>query len=102
MYVEALTGAGFSTVEAANAENALRRAATLQPAVIITDLRLGAGLDGLTLCEKLKQDPATKDIPLIIVTGSTADRALKEKAEAIGCVAVWIKPIDPFVVVAEV
>lgn len=95
LYSEVLAQAGFSTMEATNAENALRRAATIRPAVIITDLRLGQGLDGLELCEKLNQDPATKDIPMIVITGWTADKKLQARADAAGCAAVMLKPVAP-------
>lgn len=95
MYSEVLVAAGFSTVEATNAENALRKAATIRPALIIADLRLGAGLDGLELCEKLKEDPDTKNIPMIVVTGWTTDKKLRARADAAGCAAVLLKPVPP-------
>jgi len=56
----------------------------------------------LDLCEKLKEDPATKDIPMIVVTGWTADKMLRERAEVAGCAAVLLEPIDPQALVAEV
>ena len=102
MYVEALSAAGFSTVEATNAEHALRRAATIQPAVIVTDLRLGAGADGLELCEKLKEDPDTKNIPMIVVTGWTDDKKLQKRAVAAGCAAVLLKPVLPPTLIAVI
>lgn len=95
MYVEALSVAGFNAVEAADAEDALRRAVTLRPAVVVTDLRLGSGADGLDLCEKLREDPDTADIPMIVVTGWTSDRNLRRRAEASGCAAVLLKPVLP-------
>ncbi len=95
MYAAALTSAGFSIVEVTNAESALARAATIRPAVVITDLRLGDGADGLELCEKLREDPATKYIPVIVVTGWTADKKLRARADAAKCAAVMLKPVSP-------
>ena len=102
MYAEVLVAAGFSTVDATNAQDALGKAAVLRPALIIADLGLGAGLDGLALCEKLKEDPDTKDIPMIVVTGWTADRKLRARADAAGCAAVLFKPVPPDTLVAVV
>ena len=103
MYSEVLTAAGFSTVEATNAENSLRRAATIRPAVIvIMDLRLGEDADGLEFCEKLKEHPATKDIPMIVVTDWTADKKLRKRAEAAGCAAVLLKPVSPNALLAVI
>ena len=102
MYAEALSSAGFSTVEATNAENALARAATTRPAAVITDLRLGHGADGLELCEKLREDPTTKDIPVIVVTGWIADKKMRARADAAKCAAVLLKPVAPDVLVTVV
>lgn len=102
MYAEVFSHAGLHTVEATNAENALRRATAIRPAVIVTDLHLGWELDGLRLCERLKKDPATKDIPLILLIDASSDTEFREQAEGAGCLAVWLKPTDPFVLVDEV
>jgi len=102
MYAEALNSAGFGTVEATNAENALARAATIRLAAVITDLRLGHGADGLELCEKLREDPTTKDIPVIVVTGWIADKKMRARADAAKCAAVLLKPVSPDVLVTVV
>lgn len=102
MYSVLFSAAGFSTVEVATAENALPLAANIRPAVIVTDLRLGAGADGLDLCEQLKEDPATKDIPVIILTGWTLDKTHRARAEAAGCGVMLLKPITPDALVTAV
>ena len=84
------------------AERALREAAAIRPDVIVADVRLGSGLDGLELCERLKQDPATKDIPVILITAWLGDKHLQRRAEAAGCALVLIKPVDPSAIVGEV
>ena len=101
MYVQAFSGAGLNTLQATNAESALQ-AAKLKPTVIVADLQLGSERDALTLCEKLKQDSATKDIPFVIVTGASNEPLLRKRADAVGCAAVWLKPVDPLLLVAEV
>ena len=51
------------------------------------------GMDGLEITRKLKQQPATADIPVVAVTSfaMTGDR---EKALAAGCAGYVTKPID--------
>lgn len=77
-------------------------AVTVRPALVITDLRLGAGLDGLELCEKLRKDPATKGIPMIVLTAYTGDQTLRARADAAGCAAVLLKPIGPEALLAVI
>ena len=102
MYVEALSAAGFSTVEATNVDYALRRAEMIRPVAIITELRLAQAADGLELCEKLKEDPRTKDIPLIVVAAFTEHKKLRARVDTVGCAAVLLKPVPPETLVAAV
>ena len=101
-YAEVLSDAGFSTVEATTAEHALRRAGALAPAVIVSDLRLGSGASGLDLCEQLKRDPSTSHIPMIVITGWSAEDGLHARARAAGCPTVLQKPVSPGELVAAV
>ncbi len=52
-----------------------------------------AGMDGLEATGVLKQDPTTKDIPVIAMTAH-AMRGDEEKAVAAGCTGYITKPID--------
>jgi CheY-like chemotaxis protein len=102
MYVELLSSVGLSTVDVDTADQALRHLEEIRPQVIVTDLRLGSGPDGFALCERLKHNPRTKDIPVIVVTSVPEDKHLLRRAESAGCAVVWIKPFDPFALLAEV
>jgi CheY-like chemotaxis protein len=101
MYATALSAAGFTTIEAADAEHALLRAAAVRPAVVVTEFRLGAGLDGLELCERLKANESTRQIPVIVLTGWGHYR-FKTRAASAGCTAVYVKPVTPDDLVAVV
>jgi diguanylate cyclase (GGDEF)-like protein len=57
---------------ATNGERALELAARQYPDLILLDVMM-PGLNGFDVCSKLKQDPATADIPVIFVTARTAD-----------------------------
>jgi two-component system, cell cycle response regulator DivK len=60
--------------------------------LIVMDIQL-PGIDGLEATRKLKDQPATADIPVIAVT-SYAMKGDREKALAAGCAAYVTKPID--------
>jgi CheY-like chemotaxis protein len=56
-------------LEADNGADALALARRRHPALALLDLDMPE-LDGGTVCRALKADPATRDIPVLIVTGS--------------------------------
>ena len=58
---------GYQVVVAADGADALDLAKEERPQIILLDLRMPE-LDGLEICKKLKADPTTKTIPIIIVT----------------------------------
>ena len=59
--------AGFEVLTANNGEKALDLSREETPDLIILDLMLPK-IDGWQVCEQLRQDPATKDIPVIMLT----------------------------------
>lgn len=80
-----LTGEGYECREAGNADEALAAVAEHKPALIIMDLLMPV-VDGYTACYKIKADPETKDIPLVVLTavGHDLNRKLAEKMGADG------------------
>jgi two-component system cell cycle response regulator DivK len=72
-------------------EEALRLAASLQPALIFMDLRL-PGIDGLETTEILKRNPLTKNIPVWAIT-AYAMPSDEERARAAGCDEYFAKPL---------
>ena len=59
----------YTVVRATTAEAAYRAAITGRPDVIVLDV-LMPGEDGLTLCARLKTDPLTAPIPVLLLTAS--------------------------------
>ena len=94
MYAESLRLVGYRTLQARNADDALRLAIELLPAVIVTDVVLPGSVDGFTLTRLLKEDARTQDIPVVILTGRVfeADRA---NAAQVGCDLFLSKPCLP-------
>ena len=68
----ALKSAGYSTASATNGIEALKKARTLSPDLIILDLVLPE-LDGFAVCETLRKDRATASVPIIVVTGLSSE-----------------------------
>lgn len=62
-----LKAAGFSVLRAENGTVALEQARTGHPALIILDLMLPE-MSGLDVCKSLKNDAATKNIPIVMLT----------------------------------
>ncbi len=90
---EAISGhlvtAGYIPVRARNADEALRFAHLLHPAAITLDIIL-PDLDGWEILRRLKDEPATADIPVIMV--SVLDN--RELAITLGAADYLTKPVD--------
>jgi len=69
-----LTKNGFSVRSVATGEEALREAKDRPPDCILLDLML-PGLDGLEVCKKLRAEPRTQTVPILMTTakGEEAD-----------------------------
>ena len=64
---------GYRSVGVADGRDALRAAVDERPDLILLDVDL-PGLDGLDVCRRLRADPQTVALPIILVTGQTASR----------------------------
>ena len=62
------------------------------PLAVLLDLNLHDG-SGLEVLIQLRADAATRDVPVVIVSGSV-DEAEREAAMALGAQAWWPKPLD--------
>lgn len=58
---------GYKVLAASDGEKGLSEARKRKPALVLLDLML-PGLDGLSICRALKEDGATKDIPVMMLT----------------------------------
>ena len=91
---------GYQVREASTAQEAFEILKTERPDLILMDVQL-PGMDGLEATRKLKENAATRDIPVVAVTSyaMTGDR---EKALAAGCAGYITKPIDKTTFIQEV
>lgn len=61
--------AGYSVVHANNGTQALRMVEAQPPDLILLDVNLGE-LSGYDVCAQLKSDPATRSIPILLLTAA--------------------------------
>ena len=88
---EALTRAGFQVVEASDGSAGLSRVAQHDFSMIILDVNMPL-LNGLEMLERLKEDPKTAAIPVLMLT-TEAQRSMIERARQYGAKAWLIKPV---------
>lgn len=68
----AVTYAGFNPVFAEDGNEAVEKAKSVMPALILMDVVM-PNLNGFNATRQLKTDPATKHIPIVLVTTKTGD-----------------------------
>jgi response regulator RpfG family c-di-GMP phosphodiesterase len=84
--------ADVDVTEAESADIARRRIRASKPDVIVLDVNMPV-TSGLELCAELKADPATRDIPIILLTGS--EGGTTTAAKRAGADAFMRKPFSP-------
>jgi CheY-like chemotaxis protein len=95
-----LRHAGFRVVTARDGQEALELAVQELPDLLITDYHMPQ-LSGLELCQKLKQDPKTKNIPAIMLT-ARGYHLEPHDTEQSGVLRMLSKPISPRALLATV
>lgn len=81
---------GYQSKVVADGQSGLREVKESHPAMIFADLTI-KGMAGDELCKVLKREPATREIPYIVVSG---DRDIAEKARACGADGYMSKPFE--------
>jgi DNA-binding response OmpR family regulator len=91
---------GFRCVSCFSPKKAMETALACQPDLIILDIAMPE-MDGYEVCLNLKSNPATRQIPIIMVT---ALALIQDKKKGLECGAdgFIFKPFDPMVVVGEI
>jgi two-component system cell cycle response regulator DivK len=84
---------GYGILEAATGELAIELAQSEQPDLILMDLRLREGIDGIEATRRLKALPAVAHIPIIAITASVSPEDMQRALDG-GCGGFIRKPID--------
>ena len=84
---------GYDVREAADGEQALEVVGEWRPDVITLDVVMPR-LDGFGTLQRLRADPGTADIPVVLVT-ARAQSVDRERGEELGVDAYVTKPFEP-------
>jgi DNA-binding response OmpR family regulator len=100
LVVHHLKREGYQVSAAASGEEALRQVQAAPPDLVLLDLMMPA-MDGLEVCRRLRQDPATAMLPIVMLTakGDEVDRVLGLE---IGADDYIVKPFSPKELLARV
>ena len=100
MYREYLSHCGFRTADAHNGYQALEKAQEMHPNAVLTDLAV-PGMDGFEFCRALQRSDATRDIPILAVTGRSEYLEDQSRLREAGISQVLTKPCPPDVIAEE-
>ena len=93
LYTDYLQRHRWRVVGASGGPEALAKAISEHPDVVISETRL-LGFDGLMLCELLRKDGTTAHVPIVVITGDTTAANLAH-ATAAGADAVLARAVLP-------
>ncbi|MEO3749567.1 response regulator [Streptomyces sp. B6B3] len=100
--LEAVLGPlGQRVVSARSGEEALKAMLREQFAVVLLDV-LMPGMDGFETAENIKRLDQTKDVPVILLTGTDVDTDYAYRGYALGAADFLAKPVDPWVLRTKV
>jgi twitching motility protein PilU len=92
LVTEVLSVAGFAPMVASDGHEAIELARAKRPAVILLDVMM-PGMDGYTVLTHLRGQAATRDIPVVILTGQ--GDVYRELSAGVGADAHVAKPFTP-------
>ncbi|MDP2702195.1 MAG: response regulator, partial [Candidatus Rokubacteria bacterium] len=100
LVVHHLKREGYLVSAASSGEEALRQVQAAPPDLVLLDLMMPA-MDGLEVCRRLRQDPVTASLPIVMLTakGDEVDRVLGLE---IGADDYIVKPFSPKELLARV
>ena len=100
LVVHHLNRDGYLVSAASSGEEALRLVQAVAPDLVLLDLMMPE-MDGLEVCRRLRQDPATVSLPIVMLTakGDEVDRVLGLE---IGADDYIVKPFSPKELLARV
>ncbi len=76
-----LEGSGYETLLASSGDEALVILENVQPDLVLSDV-LMPGMDGIELCRRIKLNPKTRNVPVLIITTSKEAGRLREALDS--------------------
>jgi DNA-binding response OmpR family regulator len=100
--IEALvTARGYDVVAVASGAKAIDTALTSPPDLVLLDLMLPGQYDGFDVCRRLRSEPATRSIPVVIIS-ALEDEESRSRAREAGASAYYTKPFSPIALLKEI
>jgi CheY-like chemotaxis protein len=93
LIVDVLATAGFRALTAADGEEAVALALEHSPDLVVLDVMMPR-MDGYTALTRLRGQPATREIPVVILTGQ-GDPIYRSLSAGVDAVAHLAKPFAP-------
>lgn len=84
---------GYDVDAASRGDEALRRAREAMPDVVVLDIMM-PGVDGFDVLRQLKEDPTSRDVPVILLSARAQDED-RRRGYALGVEEYVTKPFDP-------
>ncbi len=88
-----LTRRGYAVIEVASGEEALESVSQERPDLVLMDIRLREGIDGIETTRRIKAMPELAHIPIVAITASVTPDDMQRALDS-GCSGFIRKPID--------
>ena len=100
--IEALVQArGYQVTAVSSGAKAIDLALTDAPDMVLLDLNLPGQYDGFDVCQRLRADPTTRTVPVVIISAMDDDES-RSRATAAGATAYYTKPFSPIALLKEI
>ena len=84
---------GYRVAEAEGGEQAVEEARQVVPDLILMDLKMPGGMDGIAAAHAIHGDPGLREVPIVAVTGDNTE-FYKNKAREAGFSGYLVKPFE--------
>jgi len=100
--IEALVQArGYEVTAVASGTKAIDVALTNPPHLVLLDLNLPGQYDGFEVCRRLRADPGTTNVPVVIIS-ALDDQESRNRATEAGATSYYTKPFSPIALLKEI
>ena len=100
--IEALVQArGYEVTAVSSGAKAIDVAMTDAPDIVLLDLNLPGQYDGFDVCQRLRSDPTTRTVPVVVISAMDDDES-RARATAAGATAYYTKPFSPIALLKEI
>lgn len=100
--IEALVQArGYQVTAVSSGAKAIDVALTDAPDMVLLDLNLPGQYDGFDVCQRLRDEPTTRLVPVVIISAMDDDES-RARATAAGATAYYTKPFSPIALLKEI